>query len=494
MKKKIMVLIASIMILGVSATADASYDPDRDIYMEAVEDEYIVVLKPNVSAQEHDVVYAQVLRRYSSLNAMLVRTTNPESLKTENVKYVEPNYTVQIMGEQSNATWGIDRIDSRRGLDKAYNYSATGNGVNVYIVDTGLMASHKEFQGRVGEGFSVIGDDTEDCNGHGTHVAGTVLGTTYGVAKQAKIYPVRVLNCNGSGSMSGIIEGIEWLVANAKKPAVANMSLGGNKSQALNDAVARASKAGILFVVAAGNSSDSACRYSPASAPEAITVASMGKTDISSEFTSYGSCVDIYAPGEQILSAGIQDSTDTDTMGGTSMASPHVAGAVALLLQLDSNATPETIASRLVGAASRGILSKVPSGTPNLMLFTDPGEQPPTPDEPPSSDIPSECQQPDGCYEESGSLTARNYHVQIPDDSYMTVRSQMQLKIYAEGSEDLDLYLYFYENSRWNLVAGANETGKTESMEYSAQPGYYAWILMLKTAGFAGSYHVWIVK
>ena len=202
------------------------------------------------------------------------------------------------------------------------------------MIDTGIRASHQEFAGRIGNGFTAItdGQGTNDCNGHGTHVAGTTGGTTYGVAKQVTLHPVRVLSCSGSGSNSGVIAGVDWVTANHVKPAVANMSLGGGVSTALDNAVQNSIAAGVSYAVAAGNSNANACNYSPARAANAVTVGSTTSSDARSSFSNFGTCVDLFAPGSSITSAWYTSNTATNTISGTSMASPHVAGALALYL------------------------------------------------------------------------------------------------------------------------------------------------------------------
>lgn len=491
-------LLTSFLFLA--NTAKASY-PESTSYdnINAIPNEYIVVLKPEYSTQSFSLrIGEKVLKRFQTLNGMLVETDDPSSLKREGVAYVEPNIKMHILADQSGATWGIDRIDSRSGLDGIYKYSATGTGINVYVIDTGIMSRHNEFSGRVGAGFSAIDGSTDDCNGHGTHVSGTIAGTTYGVAKKATLYPVRVLDCEGSGSTDGVISGIEWVANNARRPAVANMSLGGSKMQSINDAVAKAVGKGVVFVVAAGNSSDDSCRYSPASTPEAITVAASDKNDTSATFTSFGSCVDVYAPGVGITSAGISGNTSTATMSGTSMASPHTAGVVALMLEKNPGAAPSSIASQLINNATRGVVRSVPSATPNLLIFTNPtagGDPTPPPTPNPDQGIPSECNDALMCLTATGNLNPTTYYEQQPKDP-MAVNYPRPLKIYVKGSADFDLYLYFSNNGgqTWKEVARANSVGASESMTYQANRGLYTWIVMLKTSGTSGQYNIWLVK
>ena len=289
------------------------------------------------------------------------------------VTRIEPDRVVGIDATQNPATWGLDRIDQRNlPLNSTYTYTATGTGVKAYIIDTGILGTHNDFGGRVLSGYTAIsdGNGTTDCNGHGTHVAGTVGGTTYGVAKGVSLVPVRVLSCAGSGSNTGVIAGVEWVTADhaAGTPAVANMSLGGSTSASLNAAVARSIADGITYTVAAGNSNTDACTSSPASEPTAITVGATASTDARASYSNFGTCLDIFAPGSGITSDWYTSTTATNTISGTSMAAPHVAGVAALLLSADATASPATIASRLLAAATPSVVTGAGAGSPNLLL------------------------------------------------------------------------------------------------------------------------------
>lgn len=272
---------------------------------------------------------------------------------------------------QTNATWGLDRIDQRkRPLNGSYTYNTTASSVTAYIIDTGILSGHQEFSGRVTGGVTAINDGrgSSDCNGHGTHVAGTVGGRTYGVAKGVKLFAVRVLDCAGSGSNSGVIAGVDWVTYNHTKPAVANMSLGGGASQALDDAVRNSIGAGVTYAVAAGNENQNACNVSPARVSSALTVGATTRTDSRASFSNYGSCVDLFAPGQDITSAWYSSSSSTRTISGTSMASPHVAGAAALYLQSNQGASPSTVASNLNSTATTGVVTGT-NGSPNRLLY-----------------------------------------------------------------------------------------------------------------------------
>jgi len=293
------------------------------------------------------------------------------------VARVEPDRRVYAFATQSNATWGLDRIDQRsRPLSGSYTYTNTGNGVNAYIIDTGILLTHNEFTGRVFTGFDAVtsGGNANDCNGHGTHVAGTVGGTVYGVAKQVRLYAVRVLSCSGSGSNSGVIAGVDWVTANHVKPAVANMSLGGGASTALDDAVKNSIAAGVSYAVAAGNGNrggrqDDACKYSPARVPEAITISATNSSDTKASWANYGNCVDFFAPGVSITSAWHTSTTAINTISGTSMAAPHVAGVAALYLQSNPGASPLAVRNALYDNTTKSIVTSS-STSNNHLLFT----------------------------------------------------------------------------------------------------------------------------
>ena len=284
--------------------------------------------------------------------------------------------------EAPTTLWGLDRIDQRAlPLNNQFSRAYIGSGVTAYIIDTGVLSTHTEFGGRVLSGFSSVSDanGTQDCSGHGTHVAGTVGGSNYGVAPGVAIVPVRVLDCSGSGSTSAVIAGIDWVVANhaAGTPAVANMSLGGGRSSALDIAVRSAVADGVVFVVAAGNSTANACQSSPAGEPLAITVGATTSADARSSFSNYGSCVDVFAPGSSITSAWYTSTTASNTISGTSMASPHVAGVVALGLEIAPNSSVAQISEWITSTATQGVISDAGSGSPNLLVYSRLSSAPP---------------------------------------------------------------------------------------------------------------------
>lgn len=294
--------------------------------------------------------------------------------RNPHVAYIEVDSVVSIDTTQSPATWGIDRIDQRAlPLSNSFTYSNTGAGVTAYIIDTGILTTHTEFGNRASSGYDAVDGSlpAADCNGHGTHVAGTVGGATYGVAKGVSLVAVRVLDCAGSGTTSGVIAGINWVTSNhTTGAAVANMSLGGSASSSLDTAVKNSIADGVTYAVAAGNNNKRACNYSPARVAEAITVGATTSTDARASYSNYGSCLDIFAPGSSITSAWYTSTTATNTISGTSMATPHVAGVAALYKQANPGATPQQVRDALVANATSGVVTSAGTGSPNKLLYT----------------------------------------------------------------------------------------------------------------------------
>ena len=355
---------------------------------DAVAGSYIVVLKDSAAGTKAGRVAAvgdksaslargygaQVRQTFgSALNgfeAAMDETAAKRLAADPSVAYVEQNQRVSLLATQSGATWGIDRIDQRSlPLSTTYTYSTTASAVTAYIIDTGIKYSHSDFGGRATFGYDAVGSGGVDCNGHGTHVAGTVGGTTYGVAKAVKLVGVRVLNCAGSGTSAGVIAGVNWVTQNARKPAVANMSLGGGVSTALDNAVASSISSGVTYALAAGNSTANACNSSPSRVASAITVGATTSTDAKASYSNYGTCLDIFAPGSSIKSDWYSSDTATNTISGTSMASPHVAGAAALVLAANPSFTPAQVRDNLVNNATPDKVTSPGTGSPNRLLF-----------------------------------------------------------------------------------------------------------------------------
>ncbi len=289
------------------------------------------------------------------------------------VDQVFQDRTLHALGTQTNPpSWGLDRIDQANlPLDQKYTYPDTaGSGATVYVIDTGVRVTHQDFGGRAANGYDAVDNDNtaQDGNGHGTHVAATAAGTSYGVAKKARIVAVRVLNNAGSGTTAQVVAGIDWVTRNHSGPSVANLSLGGGADAALDTAVQNSIKSGVTYAVAAGNSGANAQNYSPARVPEALTVGATTSTDARASYSNYGSRVDLFAPGSSITSAWKTTDTATNTISGTSMASPHVAGAAAVYLAGHPTATPAAVATALTNGATGGVVTNPGTGSPNKLL------------------------------------------------------------------------------------------------------------------------------
>lgn len=379
-----------LLTFGMPGAADAA--PAEGTVREApgaevVPDSYVVVLKDSraaVDGQARTVAgrhgaklhrtYAHALRGFSAtMSAQQARRVAGDPA----VHFVQPDVIHRASDTQTGATWGLDRIDQRnRPLSTTYTYNTTASGVRAYIVDTGIRYSHGDFGGRAVSGFDAIdGGSADDCHGHGTHVAGTVGGRTYGVAKSVQLIGVRVLNCQGRGTTTQVVAGIDWVTANAVKPAVANMSLGGGADTALDTAVRQSVASGVSYSIAAGNGilglfPLDACTQSPARVREAITVSATDRTDRKPSWANRGTCVDVFAPGIDITSAWLTNDSATNTISGTSMAAPHVAGAAALYLAGNRAATPAQVQAALVASATTGVVVSPGAGSPNRLLYT----------------------------------------------------------------------------------------------------------------------------
>jgi Subtilisin-like serine proteases len=379
---------AGLVMASPAAAADPGASATASATPGAPTGDYIVVLKDTENVRRKGVanrarelserrgtrparIYQHALKGFS------LRATPEQARQVAadpDVAFVEEDRVISLNADQLNPpSWGLDRVDQRGlPLNSRYSYGGTAGNVNVYIIDTGIRNSHADFGGRARSGYDFIGGDADanDCNGHGTHVAGTVGGATYGVAKGVRLIGVRVLDCNGYGTISSVVAGIDWVTANAVKPAVANMSLGGGASTAIDNAVNNSIASGVTYVVAAGNESANACSRSPARVPAAITVGATTNTDARWSLSNYGSCLDIFAPGAGITSAWHTSNTAANTISGTSMATPHVAGAAALVLSVNPSATPAQVRDTIVGQATTGAVSNAGSGSPNTLLFT----------------------------------------------------------------------------------------------------------------------------
>ncbi|WP_261775460.1 S8 family peptidase, partial [Kocuria turfanensis] len=378
--------MSALTLSAVAPTATAAPTPPTQLRADEQDTRYLVRFAPgtDVAAQAR-TLRAQgkaVGRTFSTAVRAAVVTTTPAQAaalaRSPRVEAVERDLPVELFDTQQSAPWGLDRIDQRAlPLSTTYTAPAVGTGVNAYVVDTGVLTAHTDFGTRVASGWSAVADGrgTSDCNGHGTHVAGTIAGAVHGVAKAATVVPVRVLDCDGAGYMSDVVAGLDWVAAHhtAGTPAVANLSLGGGANTTVDAAVQGIINDGVTAVVAAGNSAADACSTSPARVPAAVTIAATDTNDRQASFSNHGSCVDLYAPGVNIASAGHTSTTAVATMSGTSMAAPHAAGAATLVLAQNPAYTPAQVASAINDGATTGLVTNTATGTPNRLLHITPG-------------------------------------------------------------------------------------------------------------------------
>ena len=392
---RLILLVATASLSAVSAGAGTLHHVSRP-----VRGEYIVVLKAGVArsgsapatagpavatvasdlARAHGTVVERVFQHaLLGFHGRMSAAAAAALAADARVDYVEEVGAVSVVTTQAGATWGLDRIDQHaRPPSTTYTYTSTGTGVTAYIIDTGIRFTHSEFGGRAVSGFDAVdGGSADDCNGHGTHVSGTVGGATYGVAKNVHLVAVRVLDCNGSGSTAGVIAGIDWVTSDHAPgtPAVANMSLGGGRSNALDAAVRNSIADGVSYAIAAGNGNafgyaKDACRTSPARVAEAMTISATDINDVKPRWANVGNCVDWFAPGVGITSSWNTSDTATNTISGTSMATPHTTGVAALYLQLHPGASPPQVRDALFAATTKGVVTSSKT-TNNHLLFTD---------------------------------------------------------------------------------------------------------------------------
>jgi subtilisin family serine protease len=316
-----------------------------------------------------DQTYSSALKGFSAvMSAQQARAMSNDS----RIKLIEPDRIIEVSAQQSNAPWHLDRIDQRAlPWNSIYNYSGSGAGVHVYILDTGIRITHQEFGGRASVAYDVIGDgqNGNDCNGHGTHVAGIVGGSTWGVAKQAYLHAVRVIPCSGSGLLSSVLAGVDWVTANHASPAVANISATAQGSSlSLEAAINNSIASGVVYTIAAGNGAGDACNFTPARTPNALTIGASDQNDLRN--SNGGPCIDLFAPGINIVSAGISSDTASQVMSGSSMASPMVAGVAALYLSANSTASPLAAAQAIKSAATANVLNTFDTTSPNLLLYS----------------------------------------------------------------------------------------------------------------------------
>jgi subtilisin family serine protease len=462
----LLVTAAAVVVAGLpGATASAAAPVD------AAAGRWIVTAAPGVDVRgllaQHtrgggvsaDRVYDRVLPGFAGR----VSTAAVNRLRADSrVQRVERDVAVRAVGTQASPVWGLDRLDQASlPLDAAYNYPATGTGVQVHVLDTGVRA-HEDLGARLVPGWTAVadGNGTDDCHGHGTHVAGSAAGTRYGVAKAVTVVPVRVLDCAGSGTTSGVIAGLDWVAKNRSGAAVVNLSLGGPASSSLDDAVRRVIASGVAVVVAAGNEGKDACTTSPARVAEAVTVGASSSRDEKPSWSNFGSCLDLFAPGVSITSLSNGSPTATATMSGTSMASPHAAGVAALVLERAPSLLPADVAATVLAAATPGVVTSAGTGSPNLLLRATTAAAPPV--EPVTS---------------GPTNTA-------PTAAAVTSCSGATCRLDASGSTDAEGPIASY---RWTFSDGPTASGALVSRTFTSPGTYTGTVTVTDSAGATSS-------
>jgi len=509
MRKFVVALTGAILCLMILTSAPThSQGPKERLLRKAnkIQNNYIVVLDDSVVGERGaysiaSFVANDMAARYRgklkyiyqhALNGFAVEMSeaDAEALSQDfRVKFVEEDGPVKANTTQNNPPWGLDRVDQRDlPLNAQYTYTPTGAGVHVYIIDTGIRRTHTQFGGRAVIGFDSIGDgqNTNDCNGHGTHVSGTVGGSTYGVAKGATLHAVRVLDCSGNGTDSTVIAGVDWVTANRTLPAVANMSLGGGASSALDTSVQNSINAGVTYAVAAGNDyGANACNGSPSRVTAALTVGSSTSTDAKSDFSNIGTCIDLFAPGSSILSSWNTSDTATNTISGTSMATPHVAGVAALYLQNNTTASPATVANAIITTATTNHLTGIGTGSPNRLLYS------PLTSGGGGGGAPPACS---GGTLYTGSLSFTRDYDYHPNGSYYfsdVSGTHKGCLVGPTSGADFDLYLEKWNGSAWVIVASSESATSNETISYTGTSGYYFW--QVYSYSGSGSYNLWLL-